>query len=166
MNCLTNLLPDWNILIHLTNGWLSTSERLQLITLYDRWYISPFLSPIAVTILHKIHHSIEVLRKNKNPPDYWFSKYDRILHHYSVSTADATAATLCYRKWLHNRKWPITGSDVSHMTEVTWFSPRFFLTIVAVQNVPLHGKVEDTKRIIRSRKSNDKQHNDQKIPKE
>ena len=32
MNCLTNLLPGWNILIHLTNCWSSTSERLRLIT--------------------------------------------------------------------------------------------------------------------------------------
>ena len=33
----------------------------------------------------------------------------------------------------------------------------FFLTIVVVQNVPLPDKLEDTKGIIRSRKSNDKQ---------
>jgi hypothetical protein len=48
---------------------------------------------------------------------------------------------------------------------VTSFSPRFFLTIV-VQNVPLYGKLKDAIGIFRSRKSNDKQHNDQKIPKE
>ena len=52
----------------------------------------------------------------------------------------------------------ITGSDV--------IFPCFFLTMVVVQNVPLYEKLEDTKGIIRSRKSNDKQHNDQKIPKE
>ena len=39
---------------------------------------------IAVTILHKIHYSIEV---PKTKTDYWFSKYDRVLHHYSVSVA-------------------------------------------------------------------------------
>ena len=65
----------------------------------------------------------------------------------------------------------VTGSVVSHVTEsdVTGSDvifPRFFLTRVVVQNVPLPGKLEDTKEIIRSRKSNDKQHNDQKIPKE
>ena len=62
---------------------------------------------IAVTILHTIHYSIDVLRKNPNKTDYWFSKYNRILHHYSVSTAAAAAAAaaLCYRKWRHNRKW-------------------------------------------------------------
>ena len=38
---------------------------------------------IAVTILHKIHYSIEV---PKTKTDYWFSKYNRVLHHYSVST--------------------------------------------------------------------------------
>ena len=62
-----------------------------------------------------------------------------------MSTAAATAAALCYRKWRHNRKWrqsrdrkwPITGSDVSHMTGSDVISPRFFLTIVVVQNVPL-----------------------------
>jgi hypothetical protein len=62
-----------------------------------------------------------------------------------VSTAAATAAALCYRKWRHNRKWrrsrdrkwPITGSDVSHVTGSDVISPRFFLTIVVVQNVPL-----------------------------
>ena len=48
------------------------------------------------------------------------------------------------RKWRYNRKW-------------RHFPPRFFLTIVVVQNVPLHEKLEDTKGIIRSRKSNDKQ---------
>jgi hypothetical protein len=57
------------------------------------------------------------------------------------------------RKWRYNRKW-------------RHFPPRFFLTIVVVQNVPLHEKLEDTKGIIRSCKSNDKQYTDQKIPKE
>jgi hypothetical protein len=42
MNCLTNLLPGWNILINFTNCWSSTSERRRLITLCDRWYISIF----------------------------------------------------------------------------------------------------------------------------
>jgi hypothetical protein len=92
-----------------------------------------------------------------------FSKYNRILHHYSVSTA----AALCYRKWRHNRKWgqsrdrkwPITRSDVSHVTGSDVIFPRFFLTSV-VQNIPLHGKLKDTERPIRSRTSNDKQHND------
>jgi hypothetical protein len=41
-------------------------------------------------MLHKIHYSIEV---PKNPPqktDYWFSKYNRVLLHYSVSIAVAS----------------------------------------------------------------------------
>jgi hypothetical protein len=58
----------------------------------------------------------------------------------------------------------VTGSDVIDGSDVIFL--RFFLTIVIVQNVPLHAKVEDTKGIIRSRKSNDKQRNDQRIPKE
>jgi G:T-mismatch repair DNA endonuclease (very short patch repair protein) len=41
---------------------------------------------IAVTILHKIHYSIEV---PKTKTDYWFSKYNRVLHHYSASIAAA-----------------------------------------------------------------------------
>jgi G:T-mismatch repair DNA endonuclease (very short patch repair protein) len=41
---------------------------------------------IAVTILHIIHYSIEV---PKTKTDYWFSKYNRVLHHYSVSIAAA-----------------------------------------------------------------------------
>jgi G:T-mismatch repair DNA endonuclease (very short patch repair protein) len=39
---------------------------------------------IALTILHKIHYSIEV---PKTKTDYWFSKYNRVLLHYSVSIA-------------------------------------------------------------------------------
>ena len=39
---------------------------------------------IAVTILHKIH--IEV---PKTKTDYWFLRYNRVLHHYSVSIAAA-----------------------------------------------------------------------------
>ena len=39
---------------------------------------------IAVTILHIIHYSIEVL---KTKTDYWFSKYNKVLHPYSVSIA-------------------------------------------------------------------------------
>jgi len=46
---------------------------------------------IAVTILHKIHYSIEV-PKTKTKTDYWFSKYNRALHHYSVSIAAVGAA--------------------------------------------------------------------------
>jgi G:T-mismatch repair DNA endonuclease (very short patch repair protein) len=41
---------------------------------------------IAVTILHIINYSIEV---PKTKTDYWFSKYNRVLHHYSVSIAAA-----------------------------------------------------------------------------
>ena len=37
---------------------------------------------IAVTILHKIHYSIEV---PKTKTDYWFSKYNKVLHPYSVN---------------------------------------------------------------------------------
>ena len=48
---------------------------------------------IAVTILHTIHYSIEVPKtKTKTKTDYWFSKYNRVLHHYSVSIA----AAACY----------------------------------------------------------------------
>jgi G:T-mismatch repair DNA endonuclease (very short patch repair protein) len=43
---------------------------------------------IAVTILHKIHYSIKV---PKTKTDYWFLKYNRVLHHYSVSIAAAAA---------------------------------------------------------------------------
>jgi G:T-mismatch repair DNA endonuclease (very short patch repair protein) len=39
---------------------------------------------IAVNILHKIHYSIEV---PKTKTDYWFSKYNNVLHPYSVSIA-------------------------------------------------------------------------------
>ena len=46
---------------------------------------------IAVTILHKIHYSIEVPKTKK--PDYWFSKYNRVHLHYSVSIAAAAATT-------------------------------------------------------------------------
>ena len=46
---------------------------------------------IAVTILHKIHYSIEVL---KTKTDYWFSKYNRVLHHYSVSIAAAAVVVV------------------------------------------------------------------------
>ena len=38
----------------------------------------------AVTILHKIHYTIEV---PKTKTDYWFSKYNRVMHHYFVSIA-------------------------------------------------------------------------------
>ena len=48
---------------------------------------------IAVTILHKIHYSIEV-PKNKTKTDYWFSKYNRVLHHYSVSIAAAVVVVV------------------------------------------------------------------------
>jgi G:T-mismatch repair DNA endonuclease (very short patch repair protein) len=38
----------------------------------------------------EIHYSIEV---PKTKTDYWFSKYNRVLHHYSVSIA-ATAVVV------------------------------------------------------------------------
>jgi G:T-mismatch repair DNA endonuclease (very short patch repair protein) len=44
-----------------------------------------------VTILHKIHYSIEV---PKTKTDYWFSKYNRVLHHYSVSTEVVVAVAV------------------------------------------------------------------------
>ena len=56
----------------------------------------------------------------------------------------------------------MTGSDTSCMTESDVITGsdviflRYFLTMVVVQNVPLHERLEDTKGIIRSRKSNDK----------
>jgi hypothetical protein len=46
---------------------------------------------IAVTILHEIHYSIEV---SKTKTDYWFSKYNRVLHHYSVGIAVAAVVAL------------------------------------------------------------------------
>ena len=46
---------------------------------------------IEVTILHKIHYSIEV---PKTKTDYWFSKYNRVLHHYSVGIAVAAVVAL------------------------------------------------------------------------
>jgi hypothetical protein len=45
---------------------------------------------ITVTILHKIHYSIEVPQKKQKKQDYWFSKYNRVLLHYSVSIAVAS----------------------------------------------------------------------------
>jgi hypothetical protein len=39
---------------------------------------------IAVTILHIIHYGIEV---PKTKTDYWFSKYNRVLHHYYDRTS-------------------------------------------------------------------------------
>jgi hypothetical protein len=41
-------------------------------------------------MLHKIHYSIEVPKKNPQKTDYWFSKYNRVLLHYSVSIAVAS----------------------------------------------------------------------------
>jgi G:T-mismatch repair DNA endonuclease (very short patch repair protein) len=48
----------------------------------DPVYVSQIT--IAVTILHKIHYSIEL---PKTKTDYWFSKYNRVLHHYSMGIA-------------------------------------------------------------------------------
>ena len=48
------------------------------------WILFTCQTTIAVTILHKIHYSIEV---PKSKTDYWVSKYNRVLHHYSVSIA-------------------------------------------------------------------------------
>jgi hypothetical protein len=52
----------------------------------------------AVTKLHKINYSIEVPKPKK---DYWSSKYNSVLHHYSVSNAAlavavVVAAVACY----------------------------------------------------------------------
>jgi hypothetical protein len=41
-------------------------------------------------MLHKIHYSIEVPKKPPQKTDYWFSKYNRVLLHYSVSIAVAS----------------------------------------------------------------------------
>jgi hypothetical protein len=43
---------------------------------------------IAVTILHIIHYRVEVPQKKTT--NYWFSKYNRVLLHYSVSIAAAS----------------------------------------------------------------------------
>ena len=59
------------------------------ITCVDPVYVTQ--KTIAVTILHKIHYSIEVL---KTKTDYWFSKYNRVLHHYSVSIAAAAVVVV------------------------------------------------------------------------
>jgi hypothetical protein len=40
---------------------------------------------IAVTILYKIQYRGS--QKNQKNPEYWFSKYNRVLLHYSVSIA-------------------------------------------------------------------------------
>jgi len=50
------------------------------ITCVDPVYVTQ--TTIAVTILHKIHYSIQVPKTNT---DYWFSKYNRVLLHYTVS---------------------------------------------------------------------------------
>ena len=103
---------------------------------------------IAVTILHKIHYSIEAL---------WVL----LLLLYATGSDVITGSDVMTRSDVSlvtgSDVSHVTGSDVSHVTGSDVFFPRFFLTIVVVQNVPLHGKLEDTKRIIRSRKSNDKQ---------
>jgi hypothetical protein len=41
-------------------------------------------------MLHKIHYSIEVPKTPPQKTDYWFSKYNRVLLHYSVSIAVAS----------------------------------------------------------------------------
>jgi hypothetical protein len=43
------------------------------------------------------------------------------------------------RNWRQSRdrKWPMVGSNVSNVTGSDVISPRFFLTIVVVQNIPL-----------------------------
>jgi hypothetical protein len=56
-------------------------------TCVDPGYVTQ--TTIAVTLLHKIHYSIEV---PKTKTDYWFSKYNRVLHHYSVSIEVVVAA--------------------------------------------------------------------------
>jgi hypothetical protein len=35
-------------------------------------------------------HLYRVVSQNKKKPDYWFSKYNRVLLHYSVSIAAAS----------------------------------------------------------------------------
>ena len=56
---------------------------------------------IAVTKLYKIHYSIEV---PKTKTHYWFSKYNRVLHHYSVTESHVIGSN---RKWRQSRdqKW-------------------------------------------------------------
>ena len=102
---------------------------------------------IAVTILHTIHYSIEVPKtKKQKKTDYWFSKYNRVLHHYSVSIAAAACYGFdqyfgCFENLQSIIIWErcatgsdvtekdvtgkdvtgsdvsqVTGSDVSHMT--------------------------------------------------
>jgi hypothetical protein len=145
------------------------------ITCVDPVYVTQ--TTIAVTILHKIHYSIEVLKtKTKR-----IIGFQNIIGLFIITLwvllllllLCATGSDVITGSYVSHvtRSDPITGSDVSHVTEIDVtgsdvIPPRFFLTIVVVQNVPLPGKLEDTKRIIRNRKSNDKQHNDQKIPKE
>jgi hypothetical protein len=41
----------------------------------------------------------------KTKTNFWFSKYNRVLHHYCMNMTVAAAAALCYRRWRHSRKW-------------------------------------------------------------
>jgi hypothetical protein len=74
--------------------WTSTVDNtvrsLRHCTIFIWYYVvkhfSSFIksslnkTTIAVTIVLKIHYRIEV---PKTKTDYWFSKYNRVLHHYS-----------------------------------------------------------------------------------
>ena len=113
-----------------------------------------------------MHYSIEVLKKNIKKRIIGFQN---IIGFVIITLCVLLLLLLLLRATGSD---VIARSDVSHVTGSAHITgsdaifPRIFLIIVVLQNVPLHGKLEDTKRIIRSRQSNDKQHNDQKIPKE
>ena len=115
---------------------------LTIVTLYDRWCISPFL---AVTILHKIHYSIEI-REKKKPKRiigfqniigffiitlwelrrrwwwwwrrwWWWQRHVRGL----ISTwlfwgpvGHHNLRKVCYRKWRHWKlRWPCNYGHLS-----------------------------------------------------
>jgi hypothetical protein len=81
---------------------------------------------IAVTILHKIHYSIEVLKKQKTKKR--IIGFQNIIWFFIITlwVLLLLLLLLC-----------ATGNDVSHVTGSDVIFPRFFLTIVVVQNVPL-----------------------------
>ena len=149
MNCLTNLLTGWYILTHLTNCWSSTSARLRLITLDDRWYMSnqnvhsiTCVGPVyvtqtttAVTIWHNIYYSIKISKAKQ-----WIIGFQNkigvfiitlwVLRQPHVRCLISTwlvwgivghhhLGEACYRKWRH-RKWPHRQSRDRKWRDQKW----------------------------------------------
>jgi hypothetical protein len=83
---------------------------------YKFYYFPVYVTQtiIAVTILHKIHYSIEV---PKTKTDYWFSKYNRVLQQWDI--------LYYYYSKKKARENDVTSCDVTfgytfgHVTDVT-----------------------------------------------